>query len=164
MNGSPVRANRGHTLIELVLVLVLIIILAAMALFGMLRSIDLYTGTTRDYLELFQEGKVALDKIVRELREAAPDNVTVGSETISVTKKAGHTTIADPSLEITFSKSGDTLQRSSGAGTFDLAENVSVFNPGKDLDTGVVTIDITLEKGGNTIRLRTATWPRDLPD
>ncbi len=157
------RAGPGHTLIELVVVMVLITILAGAAFFGIIRAVDLYTMTTRDYLEVFQEGKIALEKIVRELRETTPGNVSVGSESIVVTKKSGHTTEADTSLAISFFKSGDSLQRSSSAGSFDLAENVAIFSPSKNADTGVVTIDLTLTKGSNTVRLRTAALPRQKP-
>jgi type II secretory pathway pseudopilin PulG len=153
----------GHTLIELVLVMVLIALLAGMGLLGMLRSIDLYTGTTRDYLEVFQEGKIALEKMAREIREATPGNVSASTDSLSVIKKTGHTTEADSNLEITFFRSGNTLQRTSSAGTYDLADNITVFNPGKDEDTGVITVDLTLAKGGNTVRLRTATLPRQKP-
>ncbi|MDP8234833.1 MAG: type II secretion system protein [Candidatus Erginobacter occultus] len=163
MPKTASRAGSGHTLIELVVVMVLITILAGAAFMGILRAIDLYTLTTRDYLEVFQEGKVALEKIVREIRETTPGNVIVGGESIEITKKSGHTTEADNSLAVTFFKNGDKLQRTSLAGTFDLVENVTVFNPARDGDTGVVTIDFTLEKGGNTIRLRTAALPRQRP-
>ena len=157
------RSGPGHTLIELVVVMVLITILTGAAFFGIIRAIDLYTMTTRDYLEVFQEGKIALEKIVRELRETTPGNVTVAAESIDLTKKTGHTTEADNSLAITFYKSGDKLQRSSSAGTFDLVENVAIFNPTRNEATGVVTVDLTLSKGGNTVRLRTAALPRQRP-
>jgi prepilin-type N-terminal cleavage/methylation domain-containing protein len=157
------RAIRGHTLIELVVVLVLVAILAAMGFLGLLQSIDLYTLTTRNYLEVFQEGTIALEKIVREVRETSPGNVTAEAQSIVLSKKPGHTTEADSSLMVTIFKSGDKLQRDSSAGTFDLAENVTAFNPEKDEETQVVTIDLTMVKGGNTIRLRTATLPRQRP-
>ncbi len=163
MSRTTSRAGPGHTLIELVVVMVLITILAGAAFFGIIRAIDLYTMTTRDYLEVFQEGKIALEKIVRELRESTPGNVSVGGESIVLSKKAGHTTEADNSLAISYFKSGNILQRSSSAGTFDLVENVTIFSPVKDEDTGVVTIDLTLTKGSNTVRLRTAALPRQKP-
>lgn len=163
MSKIPDRQLSGHTLIELVAVMVLITLLAGMGLLGVLRSIDLYTGTTRDYLEVFQEGKIALEKMIREIREATPGNVTTGTDSLSINKKTGHTTEADSNLEITYIRSGNTLQRTSSAGTYDLADNVTVFNSGQDQDTGVITVDLTLVKGGNTIRLRTATLPRQKP-
>ncbi len=160
MPKAPSRASSGHTLIELIVVMVLITILAGAAFYGIIRAVNLYTLTTRDYLEVFQEGKIALEKIVREIRETTPDKVSVGSGSIVLTKKSGHTTGYDTSLWVIFLRSGNRLLRTSRAGTFELAENVTSFNPSRDEETGVVTIDFTLTKGGNTLRLRTAVLPR----
>ncbi len=157
------RKSSGHTLIELVVVMLLIAILSGMSFLGILRSINLYSTTTRDYLGLFQEGKIALEKIVREIRECSPEDISIGTDSIGILKKAGHATVADGSLVVDFVKNGDRLQRVSSAGTFTLAENISLFNASQDGTTLVVTVDLTLARGGNTVRLRTATLPRQNP-
>ena len=165
MNSFPDKLSkiRGHTLIELGVVVVLMVGLAGMAFLGVLRSIDIYSNSTENYLEIFQEGKIALEKMLRELRETNPDSVTTGSGTLSFTKKTGHGTPEDSSLSVSFSLSGDIIERSSSAGTFGLVDNVSAFTTTQDAGTDVVTVNLTLSKGGNTVRLRSAVLPRQ-PD
>lgn len=163
MTERRYRRSSGHTLIELVVVMLLIAILAGMAFLGMLRSINLYSTTTRDYLGLFQEGRIALEKIIREIRECSPEEITIGTGSIGIEKKEGHGTIADGSRIVNFVKNSDLLQRVSSAGTFTLAENISIFEAFQDENTRVVTVGLTLARGDNTVRLRTAVLPRQNP-
>lgn len=162
MNRRKVKlsAAAGHTLLELVIVIVLIAILAGISFFGLFRSIELYTTTTRDHIDVIGEAKIALEKISREIREAPPGNITLGSESITLVKRTGHATDLDPGLEVSFTKDGTVVRRISAAGTFDLVGNVLTFAPSWNESTEVVTIDLTLARGGNIINLRTATAPR----
>ncbi len=155
----------GHTLLELVIVTVLIAILAGVSYFGIFRSVELYTSTTRDHTEIIGEAQIALEKISREIRETAPENIILESESIALVKRTGHGTEGDPSPEVSFTREGSTVRRSSAAGTFDLLGNVTAFTPSRDEASGVVTIDLTLARGDNVINLRTAAAPRQkLPE
>lgn len=152
--------STGHSLIELIVVMVLMAILAAVAFLGILRSIDIYNDSTRNYISVFAEGKVALEKMIREIRETIPGNPTIVSgDSVTFTKFTGHDTPEDGSLDVTFSLSDDKIQRTTASGTYTLVENVSEFNPSVD-GNNVVTIDFTLSKGGNSVRLRSALYPR----
>jgi len=153
----------GYSLIELTVVIVLLALLAGFASLGILRSVDIYVHSSRNYLEIFQEGKIALEKMIRELRETNPDGVTIGSGSVSFTKGTDHATPEDTSLSVTFQKTGTTIERSTSTGTFTLLDDVTAFTPSRDAGTGVVTIDFTISRGDNTIHLKSATWPR-LPD
>ena len=157
------RKESGYTLIELTVVIVLMTLLAGLTFLGILRSIDIYTSATENYLEIFQEGKIAMEKMLRELRETNPDSVTTGTGTLAFSKKTGHGTPEDSNLAVTFSLSGAIIERATAAGTFTLVENVSSFSTSQDGSTGVVTVDLNLSRGDNTVHLRSAVLPRQ-PD
>jgi prepilin-type N-terminal cleavage/methylation domain-containing protein len=159
----PSAPARGHTLLELVIVMVLVAILAGIAFFGVFRSVELYTTTTRDYIDVVGETTIALEKISREIRETTPGNVTLGDGSIALRKRAGHATEEDGSLEVTFIQSGTMVRRSSAAGTFDLIDNVTGFNPSWDEETRAVIISLTVSRGDNVVQLRTAAAPRQKP-
>jgi prepilin-type N-terminal cleavage/methylation domain-containing protein len=163
LQSEKSAAVRGHTLLELLIVMVLVAILAGISYFGIFRSIELYTKTTRDHIDLVGETTIALEKISREIRETTPCNVTLGNESITLMKRSGHATEEDGSLGVSFSKSGLTVQRISSAGTFDLVDNVTGFEPSWDEQTRAVIIDLTLARGENVVRLRTAAAPRQKP-
>ena len=146
------------------LVIILMAILAGFAFQAILRSVSVYTTSSRNYLMVAQEGRIAMEKMIREIRETTPGRITINSETISFTKHTG--TYQDSNLSVTFTKNGSKIERITSAGTFDLVDNISIFNPGQDIGTNVVTIDFTLSKGDpatTTIRMRSAVWPRQ-PD
>ena len=102
-----------------------------------------------------------MEKMIREIRETNPVSIAVGAGTISFTKHTG--TPEDSNLTVSFSKSDSKIVRNTTAGTFDLVDNITIFNPTQDAGTGVVTIDYTLSKENTAIHMRTAVWPRQ-PD
>lgn len=156
-------STSGYTLIEIVLVIVLMTILAGFGIQGLMQAISVYTVSTRDYLLNFQEGKIAMEKMAREIREASPDNIIIGDGSIQIVKSFGHGTPQDPSLTITFVQANDdtTIERQSAAGNFTLVDNVvdDSFSAHTD-GNNVVTIYFAVEAGENYYPLRTAVWPR----
>jgi len=166
MRLEPIENNSsyGYTIIELVMVVVLVALLAASSMQAIIMATGTYTTATRDYLELYQEGKLAMEKMVRELRDTVPTWITITPGSISFTKYPDHDTPRDASLAIQFLQSGNTIERQSGAGFFTLADNIetSSFTVNQD-SNGVVTLAFTISRGNTEIPLRTAVWPRQLP-
>lgn len=158
-NGS----NGGFSLIELTLVIVLMAVLAGFAFQGILGAVSVYVTSSRGYLMVYQEGKIALEKMVREIRETSPGNLSVGAGSISFTKHTDHVTPLDSNLFVTFVQSGDenTIKRQTGAGNYVLAGNVvsNSFTTVRD-GNDVVTISFNVYDGGNQYLLRTSVWPR----
>ncbi len=159
-------APSGYSLIEIILVIVLTAILAGAAFQGIMQAVSIYTFSARDYLLNFQEGKIAMEKMVREIREASPGNIIIGTGSIQVVKSIGHGTPQDPNLAITFLQAADsnTIVRQSAAGNFTLVDNVvnDSFSAAMD-GNDVVTIYFAVQAGENQFPLRTAVWPR-IPD
>ena len=166
MKLKPIQnnSNRGYSIIELVMVIVLVTLLTAFSFQAIIMATGTYTTATRDYLELYQEGKLAMEKMVRELRDTVPTWITITTGSISFTKYADHGTPHDASLDIQFLQNGNTIERQSGAGSFTLAGNIETnsFMANQD-SNGVVTLAFTMSRGDAQIPLRTAVWPRQLP-
>jgi len=161
------RRQDGYSLIELCAVIVLLGIFAGFSFQLISSGTELYVSGVRNRLEVFTEGSNALEKMVREIREAAPDDVVIGTNSVSIVKSEGvdgaspHVTQYDPELEITFAyDAGDqAVVRQSATGNYNLTEDVASFTPSQD-ENGVVTLDLVLEKGESQIHLRTAVFPR----
>ena len=62
------KKTAGFTLFETIVVIILIGILAGASLQGLVLGTRNYIVATRDYLELFREGKTAMERMVREIR------------------------------------------------------------------------------------------------
>jgi prepilin-type N-terminal cleavage/methylation domain-containing protein len=160
-NQIKINSHFGYTIIELVMVIVLVTILAAASMQAIIMATGTYTLATRDYLELYQEGKLAMEKMSRELRDTIPSGITITSDSISFTKPTNHHTPHDSFLEIQLLQNGNTIERKSGSGTFTMAENIatSSFAPSQDIN-GVVSLAFTISRGDTSIPLRTAVYPR----
>ena len=154
----------GYTIIEMVMVIILVALLAAFSMQAIIMATGTYTTATRDYLELYQEGKLAMEKMVREIRDTVPTWITITTGSVSFTKYIDHGTPHDASLAIQFLQNGDTIERQSGAGSFTLTDNIETgsFIATQD-SNGVVTLAFTISRGNTQIPLRTAVWPRQLP-
>ncbi len=153
---------RGYTLIEIVVVIVLLAILAGFSIQAIILSSETYTLTVREYLELFKEGYLAMDRMVREIRETHPGAITIAPGTISFTKRSD--TPQDPSLEITFLQNGSYIQRQTAAGTYQLTGNVDTDSFTANMnEQSVVTLSFTVSGTESQIPLRSAVYPRLQP-
>lgn len=153
--------NQGYTIIEIVMVTVLVALLAAFSMQAIIMATGTYTTATKNYLELYQEGKLALEKITREIRDTNPGGIIITADSISFTKQTDHDTPRDSSLSIQFRQVGNTIERQSGAGNHVMVENVATgsFSASQDANN-VVTLTFSLAKEDTNIPLRTAVYPR----
>ena len=159
-------SGEGFSLIEIVLVIVIITILAGAAFQALISSVSLYATAARDYLIAQQEGKIAMEKMVREIREASPNDILINTGSIQITKRIRHGTPLDPNLVVTFVQANNstTIVRQTAAGNYTLADNIVEDSFSANMDgNDVVTINFTIEAGENQYPLRTAVWPRQGP-
>ena len=151
----------GFTLIELVLVIVLIGILAGASLQGIVLGTRNYIVAVRNYLELFREGKTAMERMVREIRHCHPDDIDVSvSGRIDIVKQIA-TPEDDLSMAVSFVQSGNQITRQSSAGSFTLAEYIKADSFSSSMDANnVVALGFILQRGDTEIKLQTNVFPR----
>jgi prepilin-type N-terminal cleavage/methylation domain-containing protein len=142
-------APGGYTLLE-----VLIAVSLAAALFAVLARV--LSESVRSYdrqearSELFQNGRVALDRITRDLRAGGVPSIMPGEIVFPYDSNG------DDVLDATrrFALEGDRLIRQKDTEPEEvLAEKVASITFG---GTDLTTIQLTLSEGGETVNLRTA--------
>ncbi len=155
----------GFTLVETVVVILLLGILSAGAFYGILSGVEIYLTATRGFLNPFQEGRTALEKMAREIRETNPGSVTIAGGEVSFSKQSDHITPLDASENIRFFQSGTEIRREGDlSGTRVLAARIQAgsFSPSQD-SRGVVTLSFNIAGDKAPIPLETAILPR-VPD
>lgn len=106
------KLQRGFTLIEIIIVIVILSIISAIGIKFVVDSLRIYTMTVNQKT-LFDEGKLALERICRDIRDARAMAEPDVGETVSdvrITRTNG--TAQDEAGEaIRFVLSGTTLQK-----------------------------------------------------
>ena len=164
----PLQLQRGFTLIEVIVVIVILSIVSAITINFLINSLKIYTMTVNQKT-LFDEGKLALERMCRDIRDGrsitSPASGGSGSA-ISFTRN--NATAQDVAAEsITFQLTGSTLEKvkASPSVTSSLASNVSTFTvtrgaAGNDEITLVLTLSLT---SGENVTLQTKVYPKNLP-
>lgn len=152
----PIRNPDGFTIIELIIGIVILGILGVYTFSFLGDSMGAYVRV-KEHKTLYDEGRLAMEYMVREIRDADQNAaITVVSNTsITFTKRHPSTTT------ITYSLTSGTVNRVAG-GTYALSGNVQGFSPAVSgsAPNKVVTLDITLS-GRGTVGFRTAVCPRN---
>ncbi len=166
---------RGFTLIEIILAIVLASILGIFTI-QFVSQIARTTDLTAGQKELVDEGKLAMEFLVRELRAADETNNAIALATPSITFDKLSAYEQDTNVcQINYDLVSNTLQRTTRAGadatcssftgstTTTLASGVTSFTIVKTA-TGstfyyVITMELTGSEG-NTFQLETAVRPR----
>ena len=154
--------SKGMTLIELIVVIVLLGIIGLFTFQFLVGSVEIYIAGSNQ-AELLAEAKLAMERMVREIRDAnsilAPDS---GSSGNSITFIRSHYTAVDSGTNITFQKSGTTLERKRGTNSPEpLAEHVSYFNVTNNSNEIKLEMDLSLG-GGENVTLHTKVYPKNL--
>jgi prepilin-type N-terminal cleavage/methylation domain-containing protein len=164
--------QRGFTLIEIVIVIVILSIISAISIKFLVDSLQIYTMTVNQKA-LFDEGKLALERMCRDLRDARTLTTPGAGASGSILRFTRDNNTAQDSAgeDIRFIWSGTpgtALQKRKSQPSVtlvDLASNVSTFTVTRGA-TGVneLTIDLTLSlASGEQVTLRTKVYPKNLP-
>jgi prepilin-type N-terminal cleavage/methylation domain-containing protein len=163
--------QRGFTLIEMVIVIVILSIISAITINFLVDSLKIYTMTVNQKT-LFDEGKLALERMCRDVRDARTLSAPVaGASGPTLTFTRNNATAQDSAAEaIRFTWSGTpgtALQKRKSVPSvllINLASNVSTFTVTRAA-SGVneLTIDLTLSlASGEQVTLRTKVYPKNL--
>jgi prepilin-type N-terminal cleavage/methylation domain-containing protein len=128
-NSELLVRSKGFTLIEIIVVIVILCIVSGITIKFLVDSLTIYTMTV-DQKTLFDEGKLALERMCRDMRDA---NAITGTTPSSITFARVHATaqdIAGETIIFQWNAGARTLEKvkASPAGTTTMAENVSAFS------------------------------------
>ena len=168
-NSELLVRNKGFTLIEMVIVIVILSIVSAITIKFLVDSLRIYTMTV-EQKTLFDEGKLALERMCRDLRDAK--SIT-GSTAISITFVRTNATAYDSGLP--GNPTGETISfqlnvatstlekvKASPAATSVLASNVTAFTVTNA--TNEIQLQLTLQlTSGENVTLQTKVYPKNLP-
>jgi len=159
--------ERGFTLIEIVIVIVILSIVSVITIYFLVSSLKVYTMTVNQKT-LFDEGKLALERMCRDIRDAKSITApAAGGSGNTITFLRGNLTAQDVADEsITFQLTGSNLQKvkASPSTTSILAENVSAFTVTRDT-SNEIKLQLTLSLGtGENVTLQTKVYPKNIAD
>jgi prepilin-type N-terminal cleavage/methylation domain-containing protein len=159
--------TKGFTLIEIIVVIVILSIVSAITINFLINSLRIYTMTVNQKT-LLDEGKLALERICRDIRDARSiTSPASGSSGSLVTFIRNNATAQDVAAEsITFQLTGNTLQKvkSSPSATSAMATDVSTFTVTRGATNDEITIVLTLSlSSGENVTLQTKVYPKNLP-
>ena len=166
------KTLKGFTLIEIVIVIVILSIISAITIYFLINSLRIYTMTVNQKT-LLEEGKLALERICRDIRDANDisfPNAGNSGNRITFTRTNG-TAQDGVSENITFQLTGSDLQKvkTSPSATSTLAGNVSAFTVTRGApatnDENEIKMVLTLSLGtGENVTLQTKVYPKNIPD
>jgi prepilin-type N-terminal cleavage/methylation domain-containing protein len=157
--------STGFTLIEVIIVIVILCVASAMTIYFLVSSLRAYTMTVNQKT-LFDEGKLALERMCRDIRDASSITLPApGGSGSSITVMRTNATAQDSASEnITFQLTGSNLQKvkTSPSATSDLVGNVSAFTVTRDT-SNEIKLQLTLSLAtGENMTLQTRVYPRNL--
>jgi len=162
--------QKGFTLIEIIIVIVILSFIAAITIKFLTDSLRIYTMTVNQKT-LYDEGKLALERMVRDIRDARSITTPAagGSGNTIVFQRTNPTAHDGLNETLTFRLTGTTLEKvkTSPAATSSLASNVSSFTVTRGAaatnNENEITLSLTLSSGsGENVILQTEVYPRNL--
>jgi prepilin-type N-terminal cleavage/methylation domain-containing protein len=163
--GEPkTMSSRGFTLIEIIVVIVILSIVSAITVKFVIDSLRIYTMTVNQKT-LFDEGKLALERMCRDIRDAQSiTSVTAGppgSITFTRTNATGFDAGPPSPESITFRQNSNTLEKVKGGTGYAMASNVNSFTVANA--TNEIQLQLTLQlTSGENVTLQTKVYPKNL--
>ncbi|MGZ6225162.1 MAG: prepilin-type N-terminal cleavage/methylation domain-containing protein [Syntrophales bacterium] len=152
---------KGFTLIEIIVVIVILSIASVITIKFLVDSLRIYNMTVNQKT-LFDEGKLALERMCRDIRDA---NAISGSTASSITFVRDNATAQDSASEtITFRWLGGTnpLEKVKAGTGYPMASNVTAFAVANATNEILLTLTLSRTSGEN-VTLQTKVYPKNLP-
>jgi prepilin-type N-terminal cleavage/methylation domain-containing protein len=157
------KSQKGFTLIEIIIVIVILSIVSAITIKFLTDGLRIYTMTVYQKT-LFDEGKLALERMCRDIRDAR--SIT-GTTATSITFIRTHATGSgqDTANEtITYRLIGSNLEKVKASTPYVIAGNVFAFTVTQGADNEIKLV-ITLSLGtGENVTLQTKVYPKNFPE
>ena len=159
-NSKLLVRNRGFTLIEIIIVIVILAIAAGITIKFLIDSMQIYTMAVNQKT-LFDEGKLALERMCRDIRDASSISGVTAS---SITFVRNNATAQDAAGEtITFRWNGGTnpLEKVKAGTGYPMASNVTGFTVTNA--TNEIQLQLTLQlTSGENVTFQTKVYPKNL--
>jgi len=161
----PGPTSRGFTLIEIIMVIVILSIVSAITIYFLVNSLKGYTMTVNQKT-LFDEGRLALERMCRDIRDAktitTPAPNGSGNTLTFIRTNATAQDSADET--ITFTLSGSTLVKVKASNTYAMAENIFQFNVTRDSGSEMLLRLVLQRPSGEQVTMETKVYPKNLPE
>jgi prepilin-type N-terminal cleavage/methylation domain-containing protein len=154
--------QNGFTLIEIIVVIVILSIVSAITIKFLVDSIKIYTMTVNQKT-LFDEGKLALERMCRDIRDARSITGTTASSITFIRNDATAQDIAGETIIFQRNAAANTLEKvkSSPVATSTMASNVTAFAVTNATNEIQLAITLSLPSGENMM-LQTKVYPQNL--
>jgi prepilin-type N-terminal cleavage/methylation domain-containing protein len=154
--------QNGFTLIEIIVVIVILSIVSAITIKFMVDSIKIYTMTVNQKT-LFDEGKLALERMCRDIRDARSITGTTASSITFIRNDATAQDIAGETIIFQRNAAASILEKvkSSPVATSTMASNVTAFTVTNATNEIQLTLTLSLPSGENMM-LQTKVYPQNL--
>jgi prepilin-type N-terminal cleavage/methylation domain-containing protein len=154
--------QRGFTLIEIIVVIVILSVVSAITVKFLVDSLKIYSMTVNQKT-LFDEGKLALERMGRDIRDARSITGTTASSITFVRKDATAQDIAGETIIFQRNAGANTLEKvkASPASTSTIASNVTAFAVAKATNEIQLALTLSLTSGEN-VTLQTKVYPKNL--
>ena len=151
----------------MVVVIGILSVVSSITIYFLINSLKIYTMTVNQKT-LLDEGKLALERMCRDIRDANNISFPVsrGSAHLITFSRTNATVQYSASETITFQLTGNNLQRvkTSPSAISTLAGNVSTFTVTRDTNNEIKLL-LTLSLGtGESVALQTKVYPKNLVD
>ena len=164
---SPTRGegwggDRGFTLIEIIVVIVILSIVSVITIKFLVDSMKIYTMTVNQKT-LFDEGKLALERMCRDIRDARSITGTTASSVTFVRDDATAQDIAGETIIFQRNAVANTLEKvkASPVATSTMASNVTAFTVANATNEIQLTSTLSLTSGEN-VTLQTKVYHKNL--
>jgi prepilin-type N-terminal cleavage/methylation domain-containing protein len=164
------KSSKGFTMIEIIIVIIILSIISAITIKFLVDGLRIYTIAVNQKT-LFDEGKLALERMCRDIRDARSITTpAAGGSGSTVTVLRSNATVQDIVDEsITFRLTGSTLEKvkASPVATSAIALNVSTFTVTRGQaatnDENQITIQLSLTSASaGSVNLQTRVYPMNL--
>ena len=166
------NASKGFTLIEIIVVIVILAIVSAITIKFLVDSLRIYTMTVNQKT-LYDEGKLALERMCRDIRDAKSITTFTAGPPGSITFVRTNATVYDAGLP--GNTTGETMifRQNAVAGTLEkvkslpaastttMAEHVTSFTVANAINEIQLQLTLSLTSGEN-VALQTRVYPKNL--